>query len=535
MDQPPHAPGPPARITNIGRLLSGSARNFPDRIAVRDRGSTCTYRALNERVNALAASLQGIATTDDARVLIWLRNCPAYLEVLFACWKSGLVVVPVNARLRGHEVRHLAEDSGATILFYGPEFTAEAAGIDVPYRIVVGGERAAGSTDLLYSQLLEREQPEQARELDEDHPAWLFYTSGTTGRPKGAILTHRNLLHVVLGWCADLYPLEPEDVVLHCAPLSHGAGFLGLAAIARGAENVVHEKWDPARFCADVERFGVTATWLVPTQIRALLDYQGLEARSIASLACIVYGGSPMHREDLVEALRRIGPIFCQIFGQGESPMTITYLRRSEHELDGGPADRLLSAGRPRTGIDVRIVGEDGQPLPDGEVGEIVVRGPTVMSGYWGNPDATQAAIRNGWLHTGDLGRMDECGYLYVLDRKKDFIISGGANVYAREVEDVLLEHPSVHEAAVFGVPHRVWGEAVTAAVVATVTPDELLAFVEPRLADYKRPKQIFLCDELPKNAYGKVLKRDLRATFSESPDPVDAQVGTNGRTGGNE
>ena len=498
---------------NLGSFLRTAAARDPERTALRSAAGTLSYGELNARVDALAAGLTSLGLEAGERVVLWLRNGPDFVETFFACWRLGLVAVPVNARLRPADVAYHAADCGAAALVHGPEFADGAAEVEVAHRIgtgeryeaLVGAHAGAG---------------DQTRDIPDDTPAWLFYTSGTTGRPKGAVLTHANLTFVTVSWCADLYPLQPEDVVLHAAPLSHGAGFHALAAVARGAENVVLARSDPAAILEAVSRHRVTAAWLVPTQIRMLLDAPELASADLSSLACVVYGGAPMYREDLVEAIRRIGPVFCQLYAQGESPMTVTWLRREDHRLDG-PGEVLTSAGRARTGMEVRIADPDDRPVPAGRTGEIQVRGPAVMAGYWGRPEASAEALRGGWLHTGDVGRLDERGYLYVLDRLKDMIITGGSNVYAREVEDVLLRHPAVHDVAVFGVPHRVWGEAVTAVVVggpgAPPDPDEVRAHCRTHLADFMRPKFVHVAESLPRNSYGKVLKRDLRERYAES------------------
>lgn len=500
---------------NLGRFLTAAAARDPERTALTSQGGQLSYRQLNQRVDALAQGLTGLGLAAGDRVVLWLRNGPEYIEAFFACWKLGLVAVPVNARLTPADVAFHAEDSTAAALVYGPEFAEGAKEVPVAHRI------GTGAGEFAYEDLVARNlgAPDQTREVTDGAPAWLFYTSGTTGRPKGAVLTHGNLTFVTVSWCADLHCLQPEDVVLHCAPLSHGAGFHALAAVARGAENVVHARFDPAAVLEAVARHRVSAVWLVPTQIRMLLDDGGLEGADLSSLRRVIYGGSPMYLDDLKEALERIGPVLCQLYGQGESPMTITWLRAEEHRAERPDQEVLASAGIERTGMEVRVADEEDREVSSGEVGEIQVRGPAVMAGYWGRPDTTAEALRGGWLHTGDLGRRDERGYLYVLDRLKDLIITGGANVYAREVEDVLLACPGVQEAAVFGVPHRLWGEAVTAVVVGTpaLSADVVVAHCRERLADYKRPKQVHLAAEIPKNAYGKVLKRSLRDAYAGS------------------
>jgi long-chain acyl-CoA synthetase len=512
---------------NLGAFLSAAAARHPDRTAITFTGRSLRYPELNARVDALASSLTKLGLGSGERVVIWLANCPEFIETFFACWKLGLVAVPVNARLTPADIAFHVADCAAVALVHGPEFAAAAKPIPVRHRIAVansgsgaGSGSGADPSALAYEDLIAqgRGAPDQTREVPDDAAAWLFYTSGTTGRPKGAILTHGNLTFVTVAWCADLHCLQPEDVVLHCAPLSHAAGFHALVAVARGAHNVVHARFDPAAVLDAIARHGVTAAWLVPTQIRRLLDDDTLDHTDLSSLRRVIYGGSPIALADLQEALQRIGPVFCQLYGQGESPMTISYLRPEDHRP--AAARTLTSAGIARTGMQIRIADAQDRPVPAGQTGEILVRGPAVMTGYYGRPEATADALRGGWLHTGDLGLIDERGFLYVRDRLKDLIITGGTNVYAREVEDVLLKHPLVRDAAVFGVPHRVWGEAVTAAVVGAcgLTEDDVLAFCREHLAGYKRPKQIHMTGELPRNAYGKVLKRALREAYPASP-----------------
>jgi acyl-CoA synthetase (AMP-forming)/AMP-acid ligase II len=355
-----------------------------------------------------------------------------------------------------------------------------------------------------------------AVEMAAEKSAWLFYTSGTTGFPKGADLTHGNLIAAAMNCLADIHSFQPEDVVLHAAPLTHGSGMYLIPALARGSRNIVLTgSFDPARLFSVVRDERVTViAFIAPTQVVAMIDHPEAGAADMSSLQSVVYGGGPMYVRHIRRALDLWGPIWIQLYGQGETPMTGTYLRRLDHLGSGEEqARRLGSIGIPRTDIELRVFDSEDRPLPPREIGELVIRGATVMRGYWGNPTATAEALRSGWLHTGDVGYADPDGYLHLVDRAKDMIVSGGNNVYAREVEEALLTHTAVSEVAIIGVPDDYWGEAVHAIVVAgsPVTAKELVAHCRERLAAYKRPRSVAFVESLPKNAYGKVLKRELR------------------------
>jgi long-chain acyl-CoA synthetase len=497
---------------NLGRMLAAAAALHPDRPAVTCEGRQWTYAEFMERADRLAEGLRvRCEVRPGDRVVIWLSNCAEYLEILVACWRLGAVVVPVNARLRVKEVEFHCRHSEARVLFHDADRTEQAAQVDVPHRVFVG----AGDGNLSHESLQQVGSLDNPVEVEESSPAWVFYTSGTTGSPKGAVLSHANLTAMIVAWCADLHTVSPEDVVLHCAPLSHAAGFYAVTALARGASSIIHRRFDAGAVLREIALQRVTATWMVPTQLRLTMDV--LDADSdLSSLTHVIYGGAPILRCDLEEAIAKFGPVLCQLYGQGESPMTITSLPRREH-MAGRDDEALVSAGFARTGVDVRIeTPHGGWAVPD-EVGEIVVRGPTVMVGYLGDEAATRETLRDDYLHTGDIGRIDERGYLYVLDRAKDLIISGGSNVYAKSVEDVLAEYPGVDQVAVFGVPDRLWGEAVTAAVVASngVDAEDILRHCRERIADYQVPKSVVFVEDLPKNAYGKILKRELRDRFA--------------------
>jgi long-chain acyl-CoA synthetase len=463
----------------------------------------------------------GVAPGD--RVAVSMRNRPEMLEAMFATFKAGCCLVPLNSRFTSQEVAYHADDAGAIAVLTdadGAEVVADATDRS-RVRLVVAGDGALPDGAYGHDDVVAAHDGRTVAAIaDPDDLAWLFYTSGTTGQPKGAMLTHGNLAFVTASWLADITPLTECDVTLHAAPLSHGAGFHALAATARAAHQVIPAgaRFDPDTLLALCASEGVTNTWMVPTQIVMLLDHLGDGTPGLPDLRTVVYGGAPFAPTDLQRALEVFGPVFVQLFGQGETPMTATAMPASDHAeaLAGDRPARLASAGYARPGMDVRVLDADDAELPSGKVGEVCVRGPAVMAGYWHRPEETAAALRHGWLHTGDLGRFDAHGYLYLLDRAKDLIITGGANVYAVEVEAALVAHPSVHEVAVIGVADRIWGEVVVAVVVGD--PDaqrSLMDHSRIALAGYKQPRRYEFVDELPRNAYGKVLKRALRNRFS--------------------
>lgn len=482
---------------NLARALSQTALRLPHHPAVTWGERTQTWAELDQRSDALAKALRGAGMRTGDRIAVVMQNRPELLETMYAAFKAGLVFVPLNSKLSPSEIDYHLADSGAAALISDREVP------DAPATVLVTGPHyeAVLSANLGCAPELTDVAPDAA--------AWLFYTSGTTGRPKGAVLSHGALSFVIASWLADLTPMDQHDVTLHAAPLSHGAGFHALAATARGAHQVIAawERFSPAAALELMREHAVTNTWLVPTQITMLTDHLDGADPKLPALQYVVYGGAPFPRPELAAALRCFGPILVQLYGQGEAPMTITWLPPTEHH------DRLLgSAGRPRPGMDVRIVDpESGAPVVPGVVGEVTVSGPALMTGYWQRPEESAKALRHNWLHTGDLGTIDECGYLFLLDRAKDLIITGGSNVYAVEVERILLEHHAVADAAVIGVPDRTWGETVRAVVVSSATADDLQAHCREWLAGYKTPRSFEFVDEIPRNAYGKINKVALR------------------------
>jgi long-chain acyl-CoA synthetase len=476
------------------------------------------WGAFAGRVAGAAAGLRddfGLSPGD--RVGIVMRNRPEYLEALFAIWHAGLVAVPVNARLHRDETAYILEHSGTAVVVTDIEHSGHVeslVGTVASLRalvVVAPGERWHRLTASSPASLVDR-RPED--------PAWLFYTSGTTGRPKGATLTHRNLLMASLSYFADIDQVVPQDSFLHAAPLSHGSGLYGLPHVARGAVSVVPESGgvDGDEIAAIVQRWPGMSFFAAPTMVKRLAGARAVAAADLSHLKTIIYGGAPMYLADLEEALAIFGPRLDQIYGQGETPMTITALSKADHADQNHPRwrERLQSVGFPRTDVEVRVVDGDDRELPTGEIGEVVVRGDVVMAGYWRQPEATAEALRGGWLHTGDVGSFDADGYLTLRDRSKDLIISGGMNIYPREVEEVLLRNPGVRDVSVVGRPDADWGEVVVAFVVAAdvaapPSVEDLDRTCLDHIARYKRPREYRYVDALPINNYGKVLKRELR------------------------
>ncbi|MCY4088341.1 MAG: AMP-binding protein [Actinomycetia bacterium] len=509
---------------NTAALLSKAAAAHGERPAIRFGERVVSYRQAEEHAARLAGALRSRGLARGDRVAIFMRNNPEYLITIFGVLHAGLCVVPINAKLHGRELAYILGNAGCRALVFGEEHDAPVveslAETPIDELVRVGGDGRGTA----FERLTEAGDPTTPLlDVDPNDPAWLFYTSGTTGFPKGAVLTHRNLIAMTMSALADVYPFQPEDIVCHPAPLSHGCGLYALASLARGADNIIyhHASFDARELLELVERERVTSiSFMAPTMIALLLDAPA--ANDTGSLRSVIYGGGPMHVDIMSEALQRFGKIFIQIYGQGEAPMTIAYLRASDHDPDDPAA--LASTGIARTDVELRLVDNEGAEVAVGTEGEVTVRGDVVMKGYWHNPEATERALRGGWLHTGDIGRLDEQGRLSLLDRKNDMIISGGANIYPREVEEALVLHKRVREAVVFGIPDEVWGESVCACVVpmlgAPPDADELISFCRQHLASFKKPKRIEILDELPKNAYGKVLRRELKARYSHDPAP---------------
>ncbi|MDP3521096.1 MAG: AMP-binding protein [Hydrogenophaga sp.] len=506
----------------LAHLLLRHARLNPDATAV-FYGSAhwASHAEWAARSAGLAQRLRDAGLAPGDRVLLFMRNHPRYLEVLWAAWWAGLVVVPVNAKLHPREAEWIVDNAQARWGFVTADVAPEPlAGLERQVDV----ESAEAETLLApvadpFAVLVAERAP--------DDLAWLFYTSGTTGRPKGVMLTHRNLMTMGLTYGIDVDPVAPSDSIVYGAPMSHGAGIYAIPHLMAGARHVVPASGgvEPAELFALGQQIGPLSTFAAPTIVKRLVDHAeaaGLTPEDAArAFKTIVYGGAPMYLADIERALRVMGPRFVQIYGQGETPMVGTALSRQVIADTGHPRhrERLASVGVAQTPVRVRVADAQGHELPTGEIGEVLVHGDSVMAGYWRNPEATAAAIRDGWLLTGDVGCLDADGFLTLKDRSKDLIISGGSNIYPREVEEVLLTAPGVAEVAVVGAPDAEWGEVVVAFVVplpgAASTPETLDQHCLTQMARFKRPKRYLLVDSLPKNNYGKVLKTELRARLA--------------------
>ena len=516
---------------NIAHLLPRIAHQDPNRPAI-FHGSTCvaSYGEWAQRCAHLAGQFQRAGLQPGDRVAIFCRNHPRYLEVMFGAWWAGLAVVPINAKLHVREAQWIVDNAQARWAFITQDLTADAAPDTAAH--LQGLERVidieSAQADDWWGPMDGAPPspivPRQATDL-----AWLFYTSGTTGRPKGVMITHRNLMTMGLTYFNDVDPIASHDTIAYAAPMSHGAGIYAIPHLMAGARHAVPASggFEPAELFALGQALGPLSLFAAPTIVKRLVDHaesaQHTEAQCSASFKTVVYGGAPMYAADIQRAIRVMGPRFVQIYGQGESPMVGTALSR-QHLVDTQHpryAERLASVGLAQTPVRIRVCDHQGQDMPLGEVGEVLIQGDSVMAGYWHNPEATAAAIRDGWLWTGDMGALDADGFLTLKDRSKDLIISGGSNIYPREVEEVLLHAPGVHEVAVVGAPDAEWGEIVVAFVVslpgAELSVEALDAHCLQEIARFKRPKRYEIVQELPKNNYGKVLKTALRARL-QSP-----------------
>ncbi|WP_226574861.1 class I adenylate-forming enzyme family protein [Acuticoccus sediminis] len=496
---------------NLANWLARSATLTPDAPALLHGAEVvATYAGFADRAARIATGLRGRGAVAGDRLALFMSNTPDYLAIWWGAWWAGLAVVPINSKLHEKEAAYIAQHSGA-------RFAAVKDGaLDLGVPLLTPTDIDA----LAASKPMPRPVP-----MDSDALAWLFYTSGTTGRPKGVMLSVANLVAMSLTYLADVDEVYPTDAALYAAPMSHGAGCYNLMHVMKGARHVVPRSggFEPAEILELAGSVGSIHMFAAPTMVRRLITHAEAVGHRGEGIRTIVYGGGPMYVADIEKAVDQFGPRFVQIYGQGETPMTITGLPRHLVADRTHPRwrERLGSVGIAMSSMEVRTVDEAGRDVPEDEVGEVICRGPSVMSAYWQNPDATASTLRDGWLWTGDMGALDAEGFLTLKDRSKDMIVSGGTNIYPREVEEVLLRHPDVAEVAVVGRPHEDWGEEVVAFVVGRagpVDPAALDALCQSEIARFKRPKEYIVVEALPKNNYGKVLKTALRERFAKAP-----------------
>lgn len=507
----------------VADLLSRSYAQFADRLAI----GSLTYAELGQRVASIRATLHELRLRRGDRAIILTANRPEFLEVEHALFSSGIIRVALSSRLHPREVAHIIQDCDAAAVFVDPPWAERLSSVrsDIPsVRQIIGldGSDSAPGLTSSYRELL------RSRSLDEDLPtpaaddiAALLYTSGTTGMPKGAALTHRNWVAMVRNSLVEMPNIDDSDVVLHVAPLSHFSGYVSTTCFARGTSHIVASTFDPHETLHLLETERVTVLPLVPSMINMLLLAAEESGVPPHDLRCVVYAGAAIAPDRLARAVRAFGPVFLQFYGLSETPMPLSALSMADHRLPGHGAplpDRLTSAGRVNPFVELKLVDEGGE-VPVGEVGEIVVRSDAVMAGYWDQAEQTAAMIdADGWASTGDLGRIDGEGFLYVVDRKKDMIVSGGYNVYPSEVENVIATLQSVLEVAVVGTPDEKWGETITAVVVPrpshSLSAEDVVDVCAANLARFKMPRSVVFVDELPKTGSGKVQRRKIRDPY---------------------
>jgi acyl-CoA synthetase (AMP-forming)/AMP-acid ligase II len=509
------------RVMNLAHFLTQAARRHGGEPGFIWGDITLTWAELDRRVDAMAAALAARGVSKGDRVLVQSKNCNQMFESMFVCFRLGAVWVPANFRQTPEEVAYLAQASGASAMICQNVFPAHAAAAQAAapsLRLMISIGAASFGED--YDSLTAAHDGAVVATADVEHdtPCWFFFTSGTTGRPKAGVLTHGQMGFVVTNHLCDLMPgTTSNDASLVVAPLSHGAGIHQLVQVARAVKTVLpaSERLEPEDIWSLVERWRITNMFTVPTIVKLLTEHPAVDAYDHSSLRYVIYAGAPMYRADQKHALRKLGPVLVQYFGLGEVTGNITVLPPALHSLEDHPEARIGTCGFERTGMQISIQDDSGRELNAGETGEICVCGLAVFAGYHDNPEANAKVFRNGWFRTGDLGHQDAQGFLFITGRASDMYISGGSNVYPREIEEKLLIHPALAEVAVLGVPDPLWGEIGIAVAVlrpaAELDEAELLAWLEPKLARYKLPRRIIFWDSLPKSAYGKITKKMVR------------------------
>jgi len=507
-------------LRSLDEIPRRNALRFPEKSALVMGSESYSWRVLDERVDRLANALRDLGLQRESRVAVLLSNCPEFFEIYFGLARAGMIAVPVNYRLTAGELAEILGHARPGLLIVGEEYLEQARALEallpeLDRRWVVGSGTLAGARN--YDEVLASSSHERVESGAEEHDTIaIFYTSGTTGLPKGAMVSHLNLeMNAYNQFLADRS--RGEDVNLVASPIYHiGAVFMAVTYMMLGCTQIIVPKFAPVVWLEALQRSRASVALLIPTMINAVLNEPSFDRFDLSSLRLVFYGGGPMPPAVLKRAIERLQCGFTQGYGLTET-LEATFLVAADHVLEGSEQQlkRLASAGREAVGAEVKIVDADGTEVAAGEVGEILVRSRSVIKGYWEMPEEGAAVIRDGWFCTGDLGYLDEQRYLFVVDRRKDMVVSGGVNIYTKEIESVLYQHPAVAEAAVIGLPDEQWGEAVTAVVVrrpgVDISSDELIAHCKSALASYKKPQQVYFLDDLPKNPSGKILKRELR------------------------
>lgn len=490
-------------METVGLQVKKTVKTYPNKTAVIYKDRSITYKELYYRAMALTSFLKKQGLKKGDRIAVLLSNRLEHIELDLVAAFGGFIKVPLNFRLHPEEHEYMIHDAEVAYLIGEKELISP---IDVQVPTLFVGE--------LYEEIIENHLGEEyVEEVDEDDEFVIMYTSGTTGKPKGVVLTHRNIASATLA-ISLVTDVTKDDVIGHVAPLSHGSNFLSHLSWLNGNTQIIYNKFDPEEFIDDIEKDGVTVIFLVPTMINLMIQHPNFDPKKLEKMKSIVMAGSAIAASKFRKAIELLGTKFVQMYGQAEAPMAITTMLRDEQ------LERVESCGKPSPFVDMKIVDSEMNELPPREIGEIVCKGSLVMKGYWKNEKATKETIVDGWLRTGDLGYVDENGYLYIVDRIKEVIISGGANIYPREVEEVLSKHKGVKEVAVVGVPDEKWGESVVAYVVPNgtveVKEEELIELSKNHLASYKKPREVIITDRLPKNAYGKILKKELVKLYAQ-------------------
>ncbi len=513
---------------NIGDLYDRCAESFGNNVAITFNDRSITYAEMGHNAKCIANAFQKTGLKKGAKVAFLMANCPEYIFSEYALSKIGGIRIPLAVLLSPNDHIYMMNQAECTALVYHEKMESRVKEMipqleTVKTFICISDDPATVPDGHLHLQtLMETNAPDpEPVDIDPEDLVGIYYTGGTTGKPKGVMLSHRAWVNTVLIEMLD-FGFGWEEVFSYCTPLTHAGGCLMLPVLLRKGRCVILDHFDPKVFLESIEKDKVTMSFLVPTMIYVLLDYPNLKNYDVSSLTNIIYGASAIAPERLKHAINTFGPIFTQLFGQTEAPMTFSVLSRNEHIIEDPEREKMVfsSAGRPTFHSQVKLLDDDGNEVEKGESGEIVVRCSNMMTGYYKNPEATADTIKDGWLYTGDIAKVDDEGLIYIVDRKKDMIVSGGFNIFPREIEDVLFEHPAVKGAAVIGIPHEKWGEEVKAIVVLhegkEATEEELVKFVKDRKGSLVVPKTVEFWDEIPLTNLGKIDKKNIRTSFWE-------------------